>query len=97
MIYTLSILKLIIYYTLYLLHTINIGYYRMINYIWNFILVLVPAEARCTFESGFCGWQNTSEEMTLTWKLNKGDRQKFTGPKWDNTYQNRSGNALNVA
>ncbi|XP_050527207.1 tyrosine-protein kinase receptor-like [Daktulosphaira vitifoliae] len=51
----------------------------------------VPPEARCTFESGFCGWQNTSEEMMLTWKLNKGDRQKFTGPKWDNTYQNRSG------
>lgn len=53
--------------------------------------VLVPTEARCTFESGFCGWQNTSEEMSLTWKLYKGDRQKFTGPKWDNTYQNRTG------
>lgn len=53
--------------------------------------VQVPPEARCTFESGFCGWQNTSEEMMLTWKLNKGDRQKFTGPKWDNTFQNRSG------
>ncbi|XP_050426861.1 tyrosine-protein kinase receptor-like [Adelges cooleyi] len=51
----------------------------------------VPLESRCTFESGFCGWQNSSEEMMLSWKLNKGDRQKFTGPKWDNTYQNRSG------
>lgn len=56
--------------------------------------MLVPVEARCTFESGFCGWQNTSEEMSLTWKLNKGDRQKFTGPKWDNTFRNRTGNRL---
>lgn len=54
--------------------------------------MLVPVEARCTFETGFCGWQNTSEEMSLTWKLHKGDRQKFTGPKCDNTYKNRTGN-----
>ncbi|XP_025192296.1 ALK tyrosine kinase receptor-like isoform X2 [Melanaphis sacchari] len=52
---------------------------------------LVPAEARCTFESGFCGWRNTSGEMSLTWKLYKGDRHKFTGPKWDNTFRNRTG------
>lgn len=58
--------------------------------------MLVPTEARCTFESGFCGWQNTSEEMSLTWKLYKGDRQKFTGPKWDNTFQNRTGNTSNM-
>ncbi|KAE9536919.1 hypothetical protein AGLY_006726, partial [Aphis glycines] len=52
---------------------------------------LVPTEARCTFESGFCGWRNASGEMSLTWKLYKGDRHKFTGPKWDNTFRNRTG------
>lgn len=56
------------------------------------VSVLVPTEARCTFESGFCGWRNTSGEMSLTWKLYKGDRHKFTGPKWDNTFRNRTGN-----
>ncbi|KAL4127260.1 hypothetical protein QTP88_011439 [Uroleucon formosanum] len=30
--------------------------------------------------------------MSLTWKLYKGDRHKFTGPKWDNTFRNRTGN-----
>lgn len=58
------------------------------------ISVLVPTEARCTFESGFCGWRNTSGEMSLTWKLYKGDRHKFTGPKWDNTFRNRTGNTI---
>ncbi|VVC36872.1 Hypothetical protein CINCED_3A007654 [Cinara cedri] len=52
---------------------------------------LVPDGSRCTFESGFCGWQNSSEEMSLLWRLYQGDRKKFTGPRVDNTYRNKSG------
>ncbi|XP_076236265.1 anaplastic lymphoma kinase isoform X2 [Calliopsis andreniformis] len=51
----------------------------------------IPENARCNFESGWCGWRNVPGRP-LNWTLHRGPTPSDkTGPSYDHTYRNASG------
>ncbi|XP_072157406.1 leukocyte tyrosine kinase receptor isoform X2 [Bemisia tabaci] len=55
-----------------------------------------PSFARCSFESGWCGWHATPHGQ-LSWRNNSGPTPtQHTGPSVDHTYKNSSGVYLYV-
>lgn len=57
----------------------------------------MPYGARCTFEDDWCGWQNI-DIKTLEWARHNGSTPtNFTGPNYDHTYMNTTGNYLYVS
>ncbi|XP_018579561.1 ALK tyrosine kinase receptor isoform X2 [Anoplophora glabripennis] len=58
---------------------------------------LMPYGSRCTFEDDWCGWQNI-DIKTLEWTRHNGSTPtNFTGPNYDHTYMNTTGNYLYVS
>ncbi|CAH0545803.1 unnamed protein product [Brassicogethes aeneus] len=56
----------------------------------------MPFGSRCNFEQDWCGWHNTDVKI-LEWTRHNGSTPtNFTGPNFDHTYQNASGNYLYV-
>ncbi|XP_030763017.1 ALK tyrosine kinase receptor isoform X2 [Sitophilus oryzae] len=57
---------------------------------------LMPYGSRCTFEEDWCGWTNADTNI-LKWTRHNGSTPKnFTGPNFDHTYMNSTGNYLYV-
>ncbi|KAF7281667.1 hypothetical protein GWI33_004443 [Rhynchophorus ferrugineus] len=57
---------------------------------------LMPYGSRCTFEDDWCGWTNADTNI-LQWTRRNGSTPKnFTGPNFDHTYMNSTGNYLYV-
>nr|ALV82496.1 Alk [Leptinotarsa decemlineata] len=62
------------------------------------IIVLdeMPFGSRCNFEEDWCGWQNTDIKV-IEWARHNGSTPtNFTGPNFDHTYKNTTGNYLYV-
>lgn len=56
----------------------------------------MPSGARCNFEEDWCGWQNMDIKF-LEWARHNGSTPtNCTGPSFDNTYKNSTGNYLYV-
>ncbi|KAK6622943.1 hypothetical protein RUM43_008795 [Polyplax serrata] len=57
----------------------------------------IPKFARCTFEDGWCGWENApTTAINWTRHMGAGYTKRYTGPAFDHTYQNESGKFLYV-
>lgn len=58
----------------------------------------MPYGARCTFEDDdWCGWSNPNPSDILQWARNNGSTpSNYTGPHFDHTYMNTTGNYLFV-
>ncbi|XP_067210065.1 ALK tyrosine kinase receptor isoform X2 [Linepithema humile] len=51
----------------------------------------IPANTRCNFEHGWCGWTNVPERP-LNWTLQNGPApSEKIGPNYDHTYRNKTG------
>ncbi|XP_024885516.1 leukocyte tyrosine kinase receptor [Temnothorax curvispinosus] len=51
----------------------------------------IPANAKCNFEDGWCGWTNVPGRP-LNWTRHSGPTPTFrTGPNYDHTYRNATG------
>nr|XP_023027843.1 ALK tyrosine kinase receptor isoform X2 [Leptinotarsa decemlineata] len=56
----------------------------------------MPFGSRCNFEEDWCGWQNTDIKV-IEWARHNGSTPtNFTGPNFDHTYKNTTGNYLYV-
>ncbi|XP_050297012.1 tyrosine-protein kinase receptor isoform X2 [Anthonomus grandis grandis] len=59
---------------------------------------MMPYGSRCTFEEDdWCGWANADDKNVLKWSRHNGSTpNNFTGPHYDHTFLNSSGNYLYV-
>lgn len=62
----------------------------------HFLMIIcqdkIPEHARCNFEQDWCGWTNMTDRP-LNWTRMQGPSLKEkTGPSYDHTYRNTSGN-----
>ncbi|CAG9816232.1 unnamed protein product [Phaedon cochleariae] len=56
----------------------------------------MPYGSRCSFEEDWCGWENV-DVKSLEWARHNGSTPtNFTGPSFDHTFKNGSGNYLYV-
>lgn len=56
----------------------------------------MPYGARCSFEENWCGWYNVDAEP-LQWQRHNGSTPtNYTGPNFDHTYMNTTGNYIYV-
>lgn len=69
------------------------------KFVKNFLFLdLMPYGSRCTFEEDdWCGWTNTDDKNVLKWSRHNGSTPtNFTGPNFDHTFMNSTGNYLYV-
>ena len=66
--------------------------YNFCNNKWGVFPEEIPKFARCTFEDGWCGWENApTTAINWTRHMGAGYTKRYTGPAFDHTYQNESG------